>query len=89
MKKKKDIWHYSPDEPNTSDYLMIVFTNYLGYEDVTLGWYSSYTTSMYDNSHYDYYFRLQNHSEMNMSQVVKWCYYHEFKDYMTNKQKDI
>lgn len=79
MKKKKDIWHYSPDEPNTSDYLMIVFTNYLGYEDVILGWYGGYTTSMYDNSHYDYYFRLQNHSEMNMSQVVKWCYYDEFK----------
>ena len=36
MKKKKDIWHLPPDEPNTHDYLMIVFINYLGYEDVIL-----------------------------------------------------
>lgn len=79
MKKKKDIWHLPPDEPNTHDYLMIVFINYLGYEDVILGWYSGYTTSMYDNSHYDHYFRLQNHTEMNMSEVVKWCYYNDFK----------
>ena len=41
--------------------------------------YSGYTTSMYDNSHYDHYFRLQNHTEMNMSEVVKWCYYEDFK----------